>query len=79
MPFKLNNRLDIYDVKYKIWREAQIVEIISGKNNSCASIKISYKGYSSMYDEMIDCRKEKDRIKEVGSLSGAEGFAKYSH
>ncbi len=76
MPFRLNNRLDIYDVKDQKWREARIVEIKShGKNNT---IKITYRGYSSNYDEWIDCSREASRIMEVGSFSNAEGIAKYS-
>ena len=76
MPFRLNNRLDIFDVKDQVWREARIVEIKSnGKNNT---IKITYRGYCSKYDEWIDCSREASRIMEVGSFSNAEGMAKYS-
>lgn len=42
------------------------------------SIKINYKRFADKYDEWIDCVREKERIKEVGSLSGAHGFAKES-
>lgn len=28
MKFMVNNRLDIYDVKDKLWREASVVEVI---------------------------------------------------
>lgn len=76
MIFKTNNRLDIYDVAQKIWREARVVD--SKEVKGTKSIKISYRGYNSKYDEWLDCNKEAARIKEVGSYSGAEGHAKYS-
>lgn len=75
MEFKMNNRLDIYDVKDKMWKEVIIVELKTHKN---AAIKIHYKGYTSKSDEWIDIVKENARIAEVGSYSGGEGWAKYS-
>ena len=41
-------------------------------------IKINYRGFSAKYDEVIDISTEGLRIKEVGSHSDAEGWAKYS-
>ena len=75
MEFRMNNRLDIYDVKDKMWREGIIVELKTHKN---ATIKIHYKGYTSKSDEWIDILKENVRISEIGSYSGGEGWAKYS-
>ena len=76
MEFRVWNRLDIYDLKDKKWREAHIMEI--KKNNSNNAIKIHYRGFKNTYDEWIDISKESVRIKEVGLISGAEGAAKYS-
>jgi hypothetical protein len=46
MEFRLNNRLDIYDVKDKKWREAHIVEIKSnGSASTGQAIKVHFKGY----------------------------------
>jgi hypothetical protein len=42
------------------------------------ALKVHYKGYTEKFDEWIDSIKESGRIKEVGLLSGAEGYAKYS-
>jgi hypothetical protein len=68
----MNNRLDIFDERDKRWREAQVVDRKANR------IKIHYKSYSSVYDEILDLKENSSRIKEVGSLSGAEGWAKYS-
>lgn len=76
MEFRVFNRLDVYDVKDKKWREVHVVDI-KAKNNEKA-IKIHYKGFNARYDEWIDIIKEAARIKEVGLMSGAEGAAKYS-
>lgn len=76
MEFRVWNRLDIYDIKDKRWREAHIVEIKANQSNK--AIKIHYKGYKSTYDEWIDIPREAVRIKEVGLMSGAEGAAKHS-
>lgn len=72
MPFRLHNRLDVYDLATKQWRECNIVEI-SGNH-----IKVHYKGFASRYDEVLDTVKDAERIREVGSFSNAEGWAKHS-
>ncbi len=77
MKFKVNNRLDIYDIKDRKWREVFIVDLKDDHSKGTA-IKVRFKGYTAQYDDWIDCNKEAARIKEVGSFSGAEGFAKYS-
>ena len=69
MEFRIMNRLDIYDLNSKIWREAHIIEI--KENNSNKAIKIHYKGFGSKSDEWIDIPREAVRIKEVGLLSAA--------
>jgi hypothetical protein len=76
MEFRIMNRLDIFDLKEKKWREAHIIEIKADKSNK--AIKIHYKGFGTKYDEWIDITRESVRIKEVGLLSGAEGAAKHS-
>jgi hypothetical protein len=76
MEFRIMNRLDIFDLKEKKWREAHIIEIKADKANK--AIKIHYKGFGTKYDEWIDIPRESARIKEVGLLSGAEGAAKHS-
>lgn len=41
------------------------------------SIKVHFKGYTPRWDEVIDLATEsKARIKEVGAVSGAHGWAK---
>lgn len=72
MPMQLYNRIDIYDVKDRMWREAHVVEINKDQ------IKIHYRGFTDKYDEWLNITKDLARIKEVGSLSGAEGQAKYN-
>jgi hypothetical protein len=69
MPFDLNNRLDILDKNGK-WLEAVITDITGNK------IKVTFKGYISQNDEVIDTVKESFKIKEVGALSHAQGWAK---
>ncbi len=71
MDFKINNRLDIFDTKDQVWREAHIVEI---RPPSAAitglAIKVRYKGFPKEYDDWIEINnKESCRIKEVGLLS----------
>lgn len=79
MEFRLNNRLDIYDVKSKRWLEAHIVEIRpSSSAITGLAIKVHYKGFNAAYDDWLEYNKESAWIKEVGLLSGAEGYAKYS-
>lgn len=78
MIFKVNNRVDVYDVKDKIWREATVVEVFPGASVPCGSVKVHYKGFNDKYDTWIDCIKESARIMEVGSYSRAEGYAKHS-
>ena len=72
MEFERNNRLDVWDKQDKKWREALVLDIGDKK------IKINYRGFSAKYDEVIDISTEGLRIKEVGSHSDAEGWAKYS-
>jgi hypothetical protein len=71
MQFKVNNRVDVLD-KSKRWLEARIIEV--GRN----SIKVTYKGFASTYDEDINIESEKHRVLEIGAFSSAHGFAKSS-
>ena len=75
--FRLNNRLDIYDVKLRRWLEAVVVDL-KEESGHVKTIKVHFRSYNASYDEWIDCAKEAVRIKEVGSFSGAEGAAKYN-
>lgn len=72
MPFRMNNRLDIYDFHQKIWRECFIVDLDNNR------IRVHYRGFAVSADEWIDYVREEWRIREVGSSSDAEGWAKYS-
>ena len=69
MPFKVNNRLDILD-KQGRWLEARVVDISGSK------LKVTFRGYSSNCDEIIDSDKEAYRIKEVGAFSNGYGWGK---
>lgn len=71
MSFRLNNRLDVLDNNRK-WLEAFVIEIVGHE------LKVHFKGYTSAYDEIIDTSQEYYRIKEVGSYSKGEGWAKHS-
>lgn len=56
---KLNNRIDVLDLKKNKWREARVIEMDK------AYIKIHYKGYSSKFDEVIESNEFEDRIRSV--------------
>jgi hypothetical protein len=56
---KLNNRIDVLDLKKNKWREARIIEMGKGY------LKIHYKGYSAKFDELIESNEYQDRIKSV--------------
>ena len=56
---KLNNRIDVLDLKKNKWREARVIEMGEG------FLKIHYKGYSSKFDEVIESNEYEDRIRSV--------------
>ena len=68
---KINNRIDVRDRNHE-WLEAVVVAI------RLPLIKVSFKGFQSKFDEVLDISQEMHKIKEVGALSGAHGWAKYS-
>lgn len=53
-----------------MWREALIVD------TKQKEIKVRYRGIAATFDEWIHTEKEEHRIKEVGALSNAHGWAK---
>lgn len=69
-------RVDVLDIKGK-WLEANIVGIESDSAGEQVQIKVHFKGFTARWDELIDLKTESNtRIKEVGALSGAHGWAK---
>ena len=56
MGFKVNNRIDIWDKTCRKWREGIIVDA----NGSF--LKVHFKGFTSLHDEVIDTNKEGIRI-----------------
>jgi len=72
MQFKLNNRLDVKDVKDN-WLEAHIVQFL----NNGRKIKVHFKGFTPKWDEIIDLDTESYKISEVGSFSKGHGWARY--
>jgi len=48
MPFRINNRLDVYDPKSKRWFEAHIVDLRSPSSAITGeAIKVHYKGFNN--------------------------------
>ena len=56
------------------WLEAHIVEVLTDDGRQIA-IKVHFKGYTAKWDETMPTNS--DRIKEVGAISKAHGWAKY--
>ena len=75
MNFKLGNRIDVLDLVNHRWIEANVIEISPDQQK----IKVHYKSYACNRDEFLDIQRDSNRILEVGSISNAEGWAKYSN
>lgn len=77
MPFRINNRIDVKDVKGK-WLEARIIHIVPDQY-----MTVHFKGWSSKWDEQIPIHPEHlndlidTKFAEIGMYSDAFGKAKF--
>lgn len=61
------------------WLAAGIVDIQTDENLVQRAIRVHFVGYKPKWDETIQLdAKGMGRIKEIGALSGAHGWARYN-